>query len=161
MDWAGETRISLHFNFAQRGRSKQGTRSFGGFFFGVFSLLFLCLPSARAQISASISGVVTDPSGAPVPAASVTSKNLETSAVRTTQTDAAGRYQIPALSVGEYEVRVAKSGFREKTRSGIHLAVGQEASATARIGFSRANPSINGIPVIPFALPSILPLPAL
>jgi len=69
-----------------------------------------------------------DPSGAVVPAAAVTAKTTETGSVRTTVTDDAGRYQALSLPVGEYEVRVAKQGFQEEIRSGIHLAVGQEAS---------------------------------
>jgi hypothetical protein len=83
---------------------------------------------AQAQVSASLSGQVTDPSGAVVPASAVTAKNTETGAVRTTITDDAGRYQVLSLPVGEYEVGVAKQGFQEEIRSGIHLAVGQEAS---------------------------------
>src|ERR1700720_3633505 len=62
------------------------------------------LPAARAQVSASIKGIVADPSGAPVPAATVTTKNTETAAARSAITDDAGRYQIVWLAVGQYEV---------------------------------------------------------
>src|SRR6266851_1943417 len=86
------------------------------------------LPSARAQVSASIKGIVTDPSGAPVPAATVTTKNTETAAARSAITDDAGRYQIVWLAVGQYEVAVTKPGFQEAIRSGIRLVVGQEAT---------------------------------
>jgi len=96
-------------------------------------LTLLCLPPALAQMSASLSGIVTDPSGAPVPAAAVTIKNLETAAARNTVTDDAGRYQVASLPVGQYEVRVTKSGFQEEIRSGIHLVVGQEASVDIRL----------------------------
>jgi hypothetical protein len=96
-------------------------------------LTLLCLPPALAQVSASLSGIVTDPSGAPVPAAAVTIKNLETAAARNTVTDDAGRYQVASLPVGQYEVRVTKSSFQEEIRSGIHLVVGQEASVDIRL----------------------------
>src|SRR6202007_1332232 len=76
---------------------------------------------------------VTDPSGAPVPAAAVTIKNLETAAARNTVTDDAGRYQVASLPVGQDEVRFTKSGFQEEIRSGIHLVVGQEASVDIRL----------------------------
>jgi len=82
----------------------------------------------RAQVAASIAGTVTDASGAAISAATVTAKNLETAAVRTTTTDDVGRYLLLSLPVGEYEVRAAKASFQDAVRSGIHLAVGQEAN---------------------------------
>src|SRR5229473_3487491 len=95
--------------------------------------LLVCLPSARAQVSASIKGTVTDPSGAPVPAAAVRAKNLETGALRNGITDEAGRYLVLALPPGEYEIRVTKAGFQDAIRSGIHLVVGEEASVDLRL----------------------------
>src|ERR1700674_4669936 len=84
-------------------------------------------PRASAQVSAAISGTVTDASAAFVPAAAVTARNVETGAQRNTASDDAGRYQVLALPVGQYEVSVTKNGFQEIIRSGIHLAVGQQA----------------------------------
>jgi hypothetical protein len=81
----------------------------------------------HAQVTASIAGVVTDPSGAPIAAATVTTKNLETGALRNAMTDGTGRYLVLALPVGQYEVRATKAGFKEAVRSGIELAIGQEA----------------------------------
>ena len=80
-----------------------------------------------AQVSAAISGRVTDPSGSAVSGASITGKNLETGAAHATFTDEAGRYSLLSLAVGEYEIRISKQNFQEDVRSGIHLAVGQEA----------------------------------
>jgi hypothetical protein len=87
----------------------------------------------HAQVSASLTGFVTDPSGAPVGSAQVTVKNTETGAIRTSTTDDAGHYQVLSLSVGEYEVRVSKTGFQEAVRSGIQLVVGQEANVGLRL----------------------------
>jgi hypothetical protein len=101
----------------------------------LFIVLF-CLPSARAQVSASIKGIVTDPSGAPVPAATVTAKNTETEAERSVVTDDAGRYQIVWLAVGHYEVRIVKAGFQDAIRNGIRLVVGQEASVDLNLQVS-------------------------
>lgn len=98
--------------------------------------LTLGLPAAQAQISASIRGVVTDASGAPVGQAAVLVKNLETEAKRTSTTDDAGRYLVLALPVGWYEVRISKSGFQEAVQSGISLVVGQEASVDLRLQVS-------------------------
>ncbi len=95
-----------------------------------FSLLLLILagaPVLRAQVSASLAGVIRDPSGARIAGASITVTNVETGAARPSVTDDAGRYEVLALPVGEYKISVSKAGFQEQTRGGIHLAVGQEA----------------------------------
>jgi hypothetical protein len=84
-------------------------------------------PQSQAQVSAAISGRVTDPTGSVVSGATVTANNLETQAVRSTVTNEAGRYSILYLPVGVYEVGISKQGFQVGVRSGIHLAVGQEA----------------------------------
>lgn len=99
----------------------------------LFLFLFSCLQPARAQISASIEGIVTDPSGLPLPSANVTAKNLETGAIRSSSTDDAGRYLVLSIPVGEYEVRVVKPGFQDAIRSGIHLVVGEEADIDLRL----------------------------
>jgi hypothetical protein len=96
----------------------------------LFVLLLATLAGAssvHAQVGASLTGIVNDSSGAPVSAATLTTKNLETGAVRTTTTDAAGRYLVLVLPVGQYEVRVTKTGFKESVRSGIQLAIDQQA----------------------------------
>ncbi len=92
----------------------------------IFGAALAALPT-QAQVAASITGTVTDQSGAPISAAAVTAKNLETAAVRTATTDDAGRYLLLSLPVGQYEVRVTKAGFKEAVRSGIQLVIGQEA----------------------------------
>ncbi len=110
-------------------KSWRSIRSHYGYVLGCVGLVvFLACPfRAGAQVSAAISGVVTDPSGSAVTAATVTAKNAETAGLRSTVTDAAGRYRLPELAVGEYEIKVVKDGFRSMVRSGIQLVVGQEA----------------------------------
>ena len=76
------------------------------------SIVFvLAAASACAQVSASLSGTVTDQSGATLSGSAVTAKNVDTGAVRGTVTDAEGRYQFFSLPVGQYEIRGAKAGF--------------------------------------------------
>ena len=60
-----------------------------------------------AQVTASIFGVVTDASGGTVAGATVTVRNIETGAERTTVTDGAGSYRVLALPIGVYQVKVA------------------------------------------------------
>ncbi|HEY1424352.1 MAG TPA: carboxypeptidase regulatory-like domain-containing protein [Candidatus Acidoferrum sp.] len=98
-----------------------------------FLLLLLWMSSANGQVSASVKGMVIDASGAAVASATVTVKNVETGAIRGSVSDVAGRYVVPVLPVGEYEVRAAKTGFQDAVRSGIHLVVGEEASVDLRL----------------------------
>jgi len=104
------------------------------------------LPSAHGQVAASIAGVVTDSSGAPVAAATVNARNTETGAVRTAITDDAGRYQIVSLAIGPYQVSVSKSGFQEAIRTGIRLVVGQEGivDLTLQVSAVKAEVRVSG-----------------
>ena len=109
---------------------------------GCLFAILLFASGANAQISADISGRVTDPSGAAVSGATVTAKNVDTEVVRTTTTDDAGRYWVLSLALGEYEVRVTKQGFQEAVRSGIHLVVGQEASVDMALKIGQVNEQV-------------------
>jgi hypothetical protein len=92
-------------------------------------LCFLCASFGSAQLSATLSGIVKDQSGASVTGADVTARNVDTGLSRSTATDQTGRYQLTALPVGQYELRAKKTGFAEGIRTGIRLVVGQDASA--------------------------------
>jgi hypothetical protein len=99
-----------------------------------FSLGFV--GSLRGQTVASISGTITDASGAVLSGASVAVKNLETGAQRIVTADDAGRYDVESLGVGQYEVRAEAQGFRPEIKTGITLVVGQhaEVNLTLRVG---------------------------
>jgi hypothetical protein len=97
----------------------------------IFALLF-CLVSVRsfAQleiVSGTIIGSVTDQTGAAVPGANVVVKNIETGTVRNATTDERGRYEVPVLKVGKYEVSAAVAGFQTLVRGGIELTLGRTA----------------------------------
>lgn len=79
----------------------------------LFSLL-VC-GAAAGQGSAGISGAVTDPSGAAVPHAKVTVKNLASGQSTEVETDAAGHYTVADLVPGDYEVAASVQGFAAKT----------------------------------------------
>jgi predicted porin len=96
--------------------------------FVALSLLLVVPQSARAQTGASLSGMVTNETGAPVPNVAVTIKHVGTAETRTIVTDGVGHYESPGLSAGRYEIRAAKQGFADAMRTGINLAVGQAAT---------------------------------
>ncbi len=80
-----------------------------------------------AQASASITGIVKDASGAPVPEVVVTAKHLESGLARTAKTDASGAYILLSLTVGNYEVSAEKNGFKREVSRGVELVIGEEA----------------------------------
>ena len=99
------------------------------FWSAALSLLF-CLSaiSIDAQVSAVLSGRVTDPTGAMVAGTSVTATNQETGLARTTVTNDAGLYELLALPIGRYQLSAKKAGFAEEVHTGLALVVGQSAT---------------------------------
>jgi predicted porin len=93
---------------------------------------------AWAQTGASLSGMVTDQTGAALRDVAVTIRNVDTGATRTIATDGAGRFQASGLPPGHIEIRAAKSGFADETRTGINLAAGQDT--TIDIKMQRTTP---------------------
>jgi len=100
--------------------------------------------SAGAQTRASLSGVVTDQTGAALRDVSVTIKNLDTGATRTIATDARGHFQSSGLPAGRFEIRPAKPGFADETRAGIGLAVGQETNVDIKMQRSTPDACASG-----------------
>jgi hypothetical protein len=83
---------------------------------------------ARAQsVTGSFSGTVTDERQAVIPNATVTARNTETNITRTVQTDSEGRYVLQNLPVGAYEITVEAGGFAKYLRTGLTLALNQNA----------------------------------
>ena len=85
------------------------------------------------QVNATISGRVEDATGAAVGGATVNVKSLETGATRAVTTDETGDFRVLSLPVGLQEVRAEKAGFKSTVRTGINLAVGQEAVVNVRL----------------------------
>jgi predicted porin len=106
----------------------------------VLCLLWLAMGAfpAWAQTGASLSGVVTDQTGAALRDVAVTIRNADTGATRTIATDGGGHYQASGMPPGRFEIRAAKQGFADETRTGISLAVGQDA--TLDIKMQRSTP---------------------
>ncbi len=97
-----------------------------------------------AQTGASLSGMVTDQTGAALRAVAVTIRNDDTGATRTTTTDDAGRFQETGLPAGRFDIRAAKEGFAHETRTGISLAVGQDTTVDIKMQRSAPDACASG-----------------
>ena len=97
----------------------------GALLFGIFVLLVVLLvcPRAEAATGGSISGTVTDNTGAVVAGASVVVRNTGTDVQQATQTNATGEYAFPTLAIGMYELEVTQNGFAPYKRTGITIDI--------------------------------------
>jgi hypothetical protein len=93
----------------------------------ILTLGFLTSVPTYAQVAgATLSGTVTDPSGAGIPAAQLSIKNTATAVTRDITTDSAGFYSAPNLPPGDYDVTTSAKGFTTQVATGINLAVGAQ-----------------------------------
>lgn len=76
------------------------------------------------QATATISGTVTDPTGATIGEAIVQARNMGTGALRSTLSDSDGRYRFSDMVPGEYQMESTSPGFQTVIRQSIILAVG-------------------------------------
>jgi outer membrane receptor protein involved in Fe transport len=87
------------------------------------------VPPARAQsTTGSISGTVSDSSGGVIPGAAIAVRNVDTSAVRNTTSNADGGFTIPLLPVGIYEVTAEAAGFSAGRVANVVVSVGTDAN---------------------------------
>lgn len=97
-------------------------------------MVALLIPAGRIarlngqSATATVLGTVTDSSGAAVPEARISVKNVGTGASQSISSDAQGRFRISELSIGSYEVEASKGGFSTVIHKGITLTVGGETT---------------------------------
>ncbi len=99
----------------------------------------LCLSSAWGQtVTGSITGQVSDPSGAVLVGASVTAENVATAVKTTAQTNASGVYNIRFLPVGTYKLTIGATGFNPSSIRPFALEINQTAKidSVLKIGSS-------------------------
>src|SRR2546423_348307 len=79
----------------------------------IVGAIVLARPSwSSAQVTADLTGVMTDESGGPIAGATISIRQISTNLERRTSSNAAGRYQLAALDVGLYRIVVRTPGFR-------------------------------------------------
>lgn len=106
-------------------------------------LLAVCSQPAAAQILyGSLTGSVTDPSGAAVVGATVTITQTETNQTRTTTTNEAGIYSFPTIPGGTYELKVSAQGFRTLVRTGIAISTNTASRVDVQLELGAVTESI-------------------
>src|ERR1051326_6834551 len=110
-----------------------------------FVLTFCLLAGAdrvQAQKTAAIAGTVTDSTGASVPEAAIQVRNTGTGGVQATTADQQGRYRVPELIVGDYEVSASKPGFSTVVHRGITLTVGAQPVVDFQLPVGQQQPTV-------------------
>src|SRR4029077_6093583 len=107
--------------------------------------LAVCLSlslAAWGQDSASITGTVTDPSGAAVANAQVTLSSPERGINRTSQTNESGDYLFGAVPSGSYDLVIVAAGFTKYQAKSVKLEVGQKARADVALQVGAASTEV-------------------
>jgi hypothetical protein len=108
--------------------------------FVILSFLLAAVP-ALAQQTGTISGTVKDTQGAVLPGVTVGARSSVLPTPRTTVTDGAGEYDLPALPPGEYTVKFTLSGMHEVSRT-ARVQLAQVATADVTLGVSNIEETI-------------------
>jgi hypothetical protein len=106
---------------------------FRGAFVSLLCLLLIARYSSAQATLGTITGLVTDSTGAVVAGAEVVATNLDTGVRTQTKSSETGNYVIPNLQVGKYSISVSVAGFKTLTRSGIGLSTGDNIRIDASL----------------------------
>src|SRR6187399_1558255 len=93
-----------------------------------FGLLAFVTAVTAQEFRGTITGKVTDPNGAVIPAATVVIKNVETNIDTTLSTNDEGIFVAPLLNPGKYSISVVRDGFKRSFREQVMLNVGDRSS---------------------------------
>jgi Carboxypeptidase regulatory-like domain len=110
-------------------------------------VLMICVSAGvLAQDTASVTGTVTDPSGAAVPNAQVTVANPQKGVTRAAATNGSGDYLFAALPIGSYDLIVTAPGFKKYEAKGVILRVAQQARAdvSLQVGATKETVEVQG-----------------
>jgi len=102
-------------------------------------LFVMCLAAHGQTTTATLSGVVHDPTSAVLPQVKITLKNNAKGAARSTITDSEGRFSLTNVEPGTYELRAERSGFSTAVKSGVVLAVGGSSQEDLTLSIGAAS----------------------
>jgi Carboxypeptidase regulatory-like domain len=109
----------------------------------VLSLLFASLPAFAQDSFGSLTGQVTDPSGAVIPHVAVIVTDTNTGAVARVTTTGDGYYTAPGLQPGPYSIAVEAKGFKRFVQTGILLSTQQNATINIKLAVGTAEETVN------------------
>src|ERR1700676_3296700 len=128
--------LSVLFSHAIRPERRRGRAAPARLMLPLMLSLLPASPVWAQYTSAEISGVVKDAQGAVIPGATVTVTRVASGLKVERVSDAAGRFLLPGLPVGDYVLSVAREGFETFTEPGIVLQVSQKVDlpVTLQVG---------------------------
>jgi hypothetical protein len=108
-----------------------------------FALMMMTGAMLAQEFRGTISGAVTDPTGAVVPGAAVTVRETRTGTVNRTTSDADGQYVVPFLLPGDYEVTVTAKGFQTVLRKNVTLQSQEHPIVSVALPLGNTTDTVN------------------
>src|SRR5437588_4071521 len=109
---------------------------------GVVGLLFSTNLAWAQEVTATITGTVTDPSGAAIAGATVTAKSVQRGITYTATSNESGIYRISELPVGDYDLKVEKQGFQSSLYPALVLVLNQVARIDVQLKLGQVSQTV-------------------
>lgn len=106
-------------------------------------LLVIGGPAVAQEATGNIGGRVLDATKAPIPGAAVTATRAETGEVRKTITDDSGAFAFPALQIGNYQLSVTHTGFKNAVKGGMLLHIGDHLEIDIALELGAVSQQVN------------------
>jgi hypothetical protein len=124
--------------------ARQLHRGIGEYMRKIHVVTLLCFFAASAAFAqnASVSGTVTDPSGAQIVGAEVTAQNIDTGVSSPTKTNQAGIFSFPSLQPGKYTFSSAHPGFRKAVVDNVVLEIASQLTVNMGLQLGQSNETV-------------------
>ncbi len=110
-------------------------------------LLLLNAPASgqSGQVSGTIRGVVTDPSGSAITGAAIHARNVDTGFERNSTSNSRGEYEVPLLPIGMYKVTVSATGFAPYEQTGLRVELDKASplDVSLQVGTAQQTVAVN------------------
>jgi hypothetical protein len=143
------TNVTRRTGFSLAGRNLPSERDshlfstrFGALLLAIGIALFAGISAEAQVLYGSLTGTVTDASGAVVGTAQVTALEVNTGVSQTQNTDASGIYRFPAMLPGTYKVTIAAQGFANQETAGVNIRANELARVDAKLQVASATQSV-------------------